>query len=62
MTCTTPAGADERREKHVGGLLVPPYAPERLQQLQLVPRPAVVEGNSWKVHSKDIAIAGKLLA
>eukprot|EP00878_Enallax_costatus_P040541 GHUV01046847.1.p1 GENE.GHUV01046847.1~~GHUV01046847.1.p1 ORF type:complete len:471 (+),score=122.78 GHUV01046847.1:943-2355(+) len=51
-------GVEERREKHTGGLLVPPYEPERLQQFPLVPRTAVVEGNSWKMHSKDIAIAG----
>lgn len=51
-------GAEERLEKHVGGLLVPPYEPERLQQLRLVPRTAVLEGDSWKQHSKDVAIAG----
>jgi hypothetical protein len=52
------AGAEERLQKHVGGLLVPPYEPERLQQLQLLPRVAMVEGASWREHSKDIAIAG----
>jgi hypothetical protein len=51
-------GAEERLERHVGGLLVPPYEPGRLQELRLVPRTAVVEGSSWKEHSKDIAIAG----
>lgn len=51
-------GAEERLQKHVGGLLVPPYEAERLQELRLVPRTAVVEGSSWKEHSRDIAIAG----
>uniref|UniRef100_A0A383WDX7 Uncharacterized protein n=1 Tax=Tetradesmus obliquus TaxID=3088 RepID=A0A383WDX7_TETOB len=51
-------GAEERRQKHTGGLLVPPYEAERLQELQLVPRTAVVEGDSWQEHSRDIAIAG----
>jgi hypothetical protein len=55
------AGAEERLQKHVGGLLVPPYEPERLQQLQLLPRTAMVEGDSWQEHSKDIAVAGRPL-
>jgi hypothetical protein len=52
-------GAEERRQKHTGGLLVPPYERERLPQLELVPRTAVVEGSSWQEHSRDIAIAGE---
>jgi len=52
-------GAAERLQKHVGGLLVPPYDPDRLAELPLMARTAVVEGDSWKQHSKDIAIAGK---
>lgn len=51
-------GAEERLEKHVGGLLLPPYEPQRLQELALLPRTAVVEGSSWKESSRDIAIAG----
>jgi hypothetical protein len=93
------AGADERRQRHAGGLLTPPFADDaagaaeavsgsgsgsddeggssgggssgggssggggsaasRLAELgPLVPRTAVVEGASWKQHSKDVAIAG----
>jgi ribosome biogenesis GTPase A len=52
------AGAEERLQKHVGGLLLPPYEPERLQELALLPRTALVEGSSWKESSRDIAIAG----
>lgn len=52
-------GAAERLQKHVGGLLVPPYDADRLAELPLVVRTAVVEGDSWKQHSKDIAIAGE---
>eukprot|EP00775_Hariotina_reticulata_P012284 gene12284-12420_t len=51
-------GVEQRRQKHTGGLLTPPYEVGRLQELQLVPRTAVVEGSSWKTHSRDIAIAG----
>jgi hypothetical protein len=53
-------GVEQRRQKHTGGLLTPPYEAERLQEeLQLVPRVAVVEGTSWKMHSRDVAIAGE---
>jgi hypothetical protein len=52
-------GAEERRQKHTGGLLAPPYERERLPELELVPRTAVVEGSSWQEHSRDIAIAGE---
>jgi hypothetical protein len=51
-------GVDERRERHVGGRLSPPFTAERLRELRLVPRVAVVEGDSWRQHCRDIAIAG----
>lgn len=53
-------GAQERREKHVGGLLVPPMQVERLAELgPWTPRQVQVAGDSWTRHSKDIAIAGE---
>ncbi len=52
-------GAEERRAKHVGGLLVPPCSPERLEEMgELVAREVSVEGDSWTQHSKDVAVAG----
>jgi len=54
-------GVEQRRQKHTGGLLTPPYEVGRLRDLQLVPRTAVVEGSSWKMHSRDIAVAGERL-
>lgn len=52
-------GAEERRQKHAGGLLVPPLSATSLEALRpLQAREIAVEGDSWSEHSKDIAIAG----
>jgi uncharacterized membrane protein YgcG len=52
-------GAEERREKHAGGLLAPPLTAARLQELgPLLPRDAAVEGDAWDRSSADVAIAG----
>jgi hypothetical protein len=51
-------GAEALRERHVGGLLTPPFEPGRTAALRLVPRSAVIEGNSWREHARDVAIAG----
>lgn len=52
-------GAEERRIKHVGGLLVPPLTADRMEQLgPLVPHGVVVEGTTWDKHTEDIGIAG----
>jgi hypothetical protein len=52
-------GAGERRDKHVGGLLVPPLSPARMDEIgPLVPRDAEVAGDHWDRSGTDIAIAG----
>lgn len=52
-------GAEERIEKHVGGLLAPPATPERFEELpQMVPTDVEVLGKTWDGSSVDIAIAG----
>lgn len=56
--CGKVEGAEARRERHAGGLLAPPFEAGRLADLPLVARDAVVEGSSWRQHSRDIAIAG----
>lgn len=52
--------ASEVWMKHAGSLLVPPLGDDmRFDELpELVPRELVLEGNSWKESTVDVAIAG----
>ena len=52
-------GVEERLARHVGGMLRPPFSPDRWAELPRW-RPTLigVEGSSWDYSTVDIAIAG----
>ncbi len=53
-------GAEERLEKHAGGLLSPPSSPEAFAELPAwEPTALSVEGKAWDRSTVDVAIAGK---